>query len=185
MSMRPAQIQEIQASSRKYGAYVVSRQSGDFLSGCLAWDEPPVDSSLVARYLHSFSRWWIFSRIGCAANTILTDRLERNEENEPAQIVKRRGSFSSFRSQTNHTSTSRIVSIALQILGAYDVYMETEKSLSEMARRLAAQRKHVPVTCAVCGTQFEATTRRMYCSGACKQKSVRRRQGKTPRGEQS
>ena len=53
--------------------------------------------------------------------------------------------------------------------------MVSKKERSEIGRRMAALRKKVKVTCAVCGTVFTATRRRMYCSAKCNMTAYRRR----------
>jgi endogenous inhibitor of DNA gyrase (YacG/DUF329 family) len=57
-----------------------------------------------------------------------------------------------------------------------DRYGELAPQVSTVMRALQALRRRVEVTCSICGTAFEATPRRMYCSPACKQKAVRERQ---------
>ncbi len=44
----------------------------------------------------------------------------------------------------------------------------TELTASELARALAAQRRRLPKTCAVCGREFVGMTKSRYCSNACR-----------------
>ena len=47
--------------------------------------------------------------------------------------------------------------------------------ISEAARALAARRRQVTRPCAVCGKSITGTTKRRYCSHACKLRALRRR----------
>jgi hypothetical protein len=47
-------------------------------------------------------------------------------------------------------------------------------SPTDLARALAARRRKVEGTCVVCGTQFEGTTKRRYCSNRCAKRASRR-----------
>ncbi len=60
-----------------------------------------------------------------------------------------------------------------------DLSVELE-IVRQMARYWAAQRRQVPGRCAVCGAEFVATTRRMYCSNRCAVRAYRQRK----RGQQ-
>ena len=59
--------------------------------------------------------------------------------------------------------------------------MVSKKERSEIGRQLAALRKKVKVTCAVCGTVFTATRRRMYYSGRCNMAAYRPRKREADR----
>jgi hypothetical protein len=48
---------------------------------------------------------------------------------------------------------------------------EKTSELSELARRLAAQRRIVSGNCEVCGTPFTGTRKKRYCSHNCAQKA--------------
>jgi hypothetical protein len=54
--------------------------------------------------------------------------------------------------------------------------MDERELISQAMRLLRARHMRVQGACAICGRPFEASTRRMYCSAACKQKAVRQRQ---------
>jgi endogenous inhibitor of DNA gyrase (YacG/DUF329 family) len=45
-----------------------------------------------------------------------------------------------------------------------------EITITELARRLAAQRQIVEGTCVVCGQSFHGTRKRRFCSHRCAQK---------------
>jgi hypothetical protein len=49
-----------------------------------------------------------------------------------------------------------------------------DNELSELARRLAAQRQVVEGKCEICGTPFTGTRKRRYCSHNCAQKAYMR-----------
>jgi hypothetical protein len=53
--------------------------------------------------------------------------------------------------------------------------MVSKDERSRIGRELAALRKKVKVTCAVCGTVITATRRRLYCSAKCCVAAYRRR----------
>jgi hypothetical protein len=59
--------------------------------------------------------------------------------------------------------------------------MVSKKDRSEIGRQLAALRKKVQVTCAVCGVVFTATRRRMYCSAKCNMAAYRQRKREADR----
>jgi hypothetical protein len=48
-------------------------------------------------------------------------------------------------------------------------------SPTELARALAARRKTVRGTCAICGKPFTGSQRRKYCSPTCNELAYRRR----------
>jgi hypothetical protein len=48
---------------------------------------------------------------------------------------------------------------------------QQEIDLSELARRLAAQRRIVEGNCEICGKPFTGTRKKRYCSHACAQKA--------------
>ncbi len=48
---------------------------------------------------------------------------------------------------------------------------QIDDELSELARRLAAQRKIVEGNCEICGKPFTGTRKRRYCSHNCAQKA--------------
>ena len=48
---------------------------------------------------------------------------------------------------------------------------KSEVEVSELARRLAAQRQIVSGNCEICGKPFTGTRKRRYCSHACAQKA--------------
>jgi hypothetical protein len=52
---------------------------------------------------------------------------------------------------------------------------QEQMTASEWARRNAALRAQVTRQCAVCGTEFTGTTRRLYCSPACAHTAYRQR----------
>jgi hypothetical protein len=55
----------------------------------------------------------------------------------------------------------------------------TNNEVSELARRLAAQRKIVQGNCEICGKPFIGTRKKRYCSHNCAQKAyLRSRAGK-------
>lgn len=56
---------------------------------------------------------------------------------------------------------------------------KVDNELSELARRLAAQRQIVEGTCEICGTPFKGTRKRRYCSHNCAQKAYMKNKGKT------
>ncbi len=51
---------------------------------------------------------------------------------------------------------------------------KVDNELSELARRLAAQRQMVEGNCDVCGTPFTGTRKKRYCSHNCAQKAYMR-----------
>lgn len=53
--------------------------------------------------------------------------------------------------------------------------MQDEITGSELGRRLAAQRRIVEGTCVVCGTSFEGTRKKRFCSHKCAQMAYWRR----------
>ncbi len=60
----------------------------------------------------------------------------------------------------------------------YHITMNTKprptRKASELGRALAANRRLVEGTCAVCGKPFSGTAKRMYCSTLCAAKAYRR-----------
>ncbi len=59
---------------------------------------------------------------------------------------------------------------------------EPGTEIKTAAQLLAAQRRRVELVCAVCGQRVEGTTKRRYCSNACRQraKHARQRQQQAP-----
>jgi hypothetical protein len=55
-----------------------------------------------------------------------------------------------------------------------------DSAASRAGRELAAHRRLVAVTCPECGTQFEATVRRRYCSNTCNVRAWRRERRESP-----
>lgn len=55
--------------------------------------------------------------------------------------------------------------------------------VSELARRLAAQRQIVEGICEVCGKPFTGTRKRLYCSHNCAQKAYLARNKSTTKTE--
>ena len=53
--------------------------------------------------------------------------------------------------------------------------MVSKNERSQIGRELAALRRRVKVKCLVCGTEFTATPRRMYCSARCNVAAYRER----------
>ncbi len=51
--------------------------------------------------------------------------------------------------------------------------MDEREILRTAARLSASRRRRVRTTCAVCGREVEGTTRRRYCSNACKLRAAR------------
>jgi hypothetical protein len=49
-----------------------------------------------------------------------------------------------------------------------------ESEVSELARRLAAQRRTVEGQCEICGKHFTGTRKKRYCSHNCAQKAYLR-----------
>jgi hypothetical protein len=64
-----------------------------------------------------------------------------------------------------------MILIALYGAMKYDTGMTnqpTTEGISEAARALAGQRRRVTTICVVCGTETTGTTKRRYCSDACR-----------------
>ncbi len=55
-----------------------------------------------------------------------------------------------------------------------------DNELSELARRLAAQRQIVEGNCEMCGKAFTGTRKRKYCSHACTQRAYYARTNPKP-----
>ena len=53
-------------------------------------------------------------------------------------------------------------------------------SSTELGRALAARRRRVVKTCAVCGTRIEGIGKRLYCSPACTTRAYYRRKRMLP-----
>lgn len=53
---------------------------------------------------------------------------------------------------------------------------QSKSELSEIARRLAAQRRIVEGNCEVCGKPFVGTRKKRYCSHTCAQRAYDQRQ---------
>jgi hypothetical protein len=58
--------------------------------------------------------------------------------------------------------------------------MVSKKRRAEIAALMASLRKRVRVKCVVCGKAVTGTTRRMYCSWACRQRAYRERRDAKP-----
>ncbi len=54
---------------------------------------------------------------------------------------------------------------------------KVDNELSELARRLASQRRIVEGTCEICGTPFTGTRKKRFCSHNCAQKAYLRSKG--------
>ena len=58
---------------------------------------------------------------------------------------------------------------------------KADNELSEIARKLAAQRRIVEGTCEICGKPFTGTRKKRFCSHNCAQKAYLR--GRADKGE--
>lgn len=63
--------------------------------------------------------------------------------------------------------------------------MNEHTDAAEHARALAALRRKEPRRCAVCGRDFVATPRRLYCSTSCKLKAQYQRRKMRAAAERS
>lgn len=66
-----------------------------------------------------------------------------------------------------------------------DLRQHLRDAMRRVAREVAARRRRVKGTCAICGKEFEGTTRRMYCSNTCAVRAYRRRKKAAPPGPDS
>ncbi len=57
-----------------------------------------------------------------------------------------------------------------------------DSDISELARRLAAQRRIVEGMCEICGTPFIGTRKKRYCSHNCAQKSYMKNRDRREKG---
>jgi hypothetical protein len=57
----------------------------------------------------------------------------------------------------------------------------TKEELSRLGRYMARSRRIVKGNCEVCGTEFEGTTKRRYCSNRCAVRAHRERQREVDR----